>query len=376
MTDAPIRMMLVGGFLGAGKTTLMAAAGRRLAQRGLNIGFITNDQAAGLVDTEMLKLTGFDVKEVAGACFCCKFDELILKTDELYSKRKPDVLITEPVGSCTDLSATVLQPIKKFFGDKLRVTPFSVLVDPERLKELLSGKETVFAATVLYIYSKQLEEADIIVLNKIDTLSKDEVQALKKEVAKKFPTAQVVAISALNGEGLDEWLELAMQDRPAGQNVLTIDYDKYAEGERVLGWLNAAVKLQSETPIDFRTFAFDLLRAFKGEFQNRKAEIAHLKLFISATGTGLVGNLTSTKGMPFVFVNGTAGSSTSGLLILNARVHIGPDELKSAVETTIGNLKQKGIHTEFVSLECFSPGRPNPTHKNTTNCCTPGSGCC
>jgi G3E family GTPase len=47
------RLVLIGGFLGAGKTTLMAQAGRRLAAQGKTVGFITNDQADQLVDTEM-----------------------------------------------------------------------------------------------------------------------------------------------------------------------------------------------------------------------------------------------------------------------------------------------------------------------------------
>ena len=73
----------------------------------------------------------------------------------------------------------MLQPIKKFFGDKFRVAPFSVVVDPQRLRLALSGKASVFTDSVLYIYGKQLEEADIIVLNKIDQLSPEEIAELK-----------------------------------------------------------------------------------------------------------------------------------------------------------------------------------------------------
>src|SRR4051794_17000415 len=119
------KLVLIGGFLGSGKTTLMAQAGKRLAEKGKRVGLITNDQAADLVDTELLKQTGLDVKEVAGACFCCKFDDLIAKGDEFLAEGKPDVLLSEPVGSCTDLSATVLQPIKKFFSERFHAAPYS-----------------------------------------------------------------------------------------------------------------------------------------------------------------------------------------------------------------------------------------------------------
>ena len=359
-----VRMVLVGGFLGAGKTTLMAIAGRRLAARGMQVGFITNDQAGELVDTALLKQTGIEVKEVAGACFCCKFEELILRTGEFSAHRQPDVLMTEPVGSCTDLSATVLQPIKKFYGDKFRVAPFSVVVDPSRLKELLNDPDGLFSYNVMYVYSKQLEEADCIVLNKTDQLSESEIQDLKLQLTHKFPNAQIITLSAVTGTGVDEWLDIILKDSPAGRNILEIDYDKYAEGEAKLGWLNTAVKLQAVASQDWKAFAFELLRRFKDQFKFKKAEVAHLKLFITAEGTGLVGNLTSTRGMPFVFVNGKAGiDSTHALMILNARVHMDPIALRASVEDVFDHVREKGTRIDVVSMECFSPGRPKPTHR-------------
>ena len=72
-----LRFAMIGGFLGAGKTTTMARLGRFYADRGLRVGLVTNDQAQNLVDTTSLRAQGFNVDEVAGACFCCKFDELV-----------------------------------------------------------------------------------------------------------------------------------------------------------------------------------------------------------------------------------------------------------------------------------------------------------
>ncbi len=98
-----------------GKTTLLAQAAGILVARGKRVGLITNDQAADLVDTAMLRGKGFDVSEVAGGCFCCRFNDLVTASDSLLSEQKPDVLIGEPVGSCTDLAATVVQPMNVFF---------------------------------------------------------------------------------------------------------------------------------------------------------------------------------------------------------------------------------------------------------------------
>ena len=123
------RIILVGGFLGAGKTTLIGQAARRFLQQGKKVGLIVNDQAANLVDTAVLREAGTAIEEVAGGCFCCKFSDLINVIERLNAEADHDVIIGEPVGSCTDLSATVLQPLKQFYSGQYRLSPFSVLID-------------------------------------------------------------------------------------------------------------------------------------------------------------------------------------------------------------------------------------------------------
>jgi len=132
------RLILVGGFLGTGKTTLLWQAARGLASRGKRVGLITNDQAPDLVDTGFLAEQGFAVREVTGSCFCCNFAGLISAADDLARDIRANVLIAEPVGSCTDLSATILQPLKDKFAREFVLAPFSVLADAVRLREVLT----------------------------------------------------------------------------------------------------------------------------------------------------------------------------------------------------------------------------------------------
>ena len=102
-----MRFLMVGGFLGAGKTTTLGRLASRYIDKGLRVGIVTNDQATDLVDTHTLRQRGFDVEEVPGACFCCKFDDLLSTIGRLEGAETPDVILAEPVGSCTDLVATV-----------------------------------------------------------------------------------------------------------------------------------------------------------------------------------------------------------------------------------------------------------------------------
>jgi G3E family GTPase len=147
------RYLMIGGFLGAGKTTAIGKLARHLSDQGLKVGLITNDQAGGLVDTKLLRGQGFATEEIAGGCFCCRFNTLVDAAARLNDASKPDVFIAEPVGSCTDLVATVTYPLRRMYGDNFTVAPLSVLVDPVRARRVF-GLETggTFSSKVTYIF--------------------------------------------------------------------------------------------------------------------------------------------------------------------------------------------------------------------------------
>src|SRR5258706_15790046 len=92
------RYIMIGGFLGAGKTTAVARLAQRLSAQGRTVGLITNDQGSRLVDTALLASQGFSVEEIAGGCFCCRFNSLLGPAAKLSLATRPDVFIAEPVG--------------------------------------------------------------------------------------------------------------------------------------------------------------------------------------------------------------------------------------------------------------------------------------
>jgi G3E family GTPase len=244
--------VMVGGFLGAGKTTALIRAGEHLTRVGKRVGLIMNDQSEALVDTALVRAKNFPVEEIAGGCFCCRFNSLIEAAARLDETTRPDVFLAEPVGSCTDLNATVSLPLRHMYGDRYTVAPLSVLVDPERALRVLgveSGR--AFSSKVLYVYRKQLEEADVLVINKIDTTTQARVGALRAALADVNSAARVVEMSARTGAGVADWIDSLLDGRSGGR-VLDIDYDTYAEGEAELGWLNSSVHVRAE-----RSFPLD-----------------------------------------------------------------------------------------------------------------------
>jgi len=358
-----VKLILVGGFLGAGKTTLLAQAAGRLAREGKRVGLITNDQATDLVDTGILGQAASGVHEVSGGCFCCRFQDLVSALKQLMSTLKPNVLIGEPVGSCTDLSATVLQPLKHIYGNLFSISPFSVLVDPTRLRESVGlDAHSRFPNSVLYIFRKQLEEADVIVLNKADLLSSVELTEQRGMVAERFPDTPLLTMSALKGDGVDAWLNVILRDQPAGQRIAEVDYDTYAEGEAELGWLNASVELRADGGGDWRPFCLDLVSRMRNELQAASAEIAHVKLYLGTFSGSLVANVTSTRGEPSVRGR-VVGTPQEADLTLNARVHMGPGELREVAERSLHASAGDRIKVRIKSIRNFSPARPEPTHR-------------
>src|SRR6266850_7710912 len=193
------RYIMIGGFLGAGKTTCVAKLAQQLTAQALRVGLITNDQGSELVDTAMLRSRGFATEEIPGGCFCCRFNSLVDAANKLTEKSRPEVFIAEPVGSCTDLVATVTYPLRRLYGDNFTVAPVSVLVDPIRALRVFGLEEGgSFSEKVIYIYNKQLEEADLIVVSKSDLLDEPRLASLRAAISRKFPGKEMMTVSARN----------------------------------------------------------------------------------------------------------------------------------------------------------------------------------
>jgi hypothetical protein len=244
-----------------------------------------------------------------------------------------------------------------------------VLIDAKQVRVLArlrkaaeSGQSAPFPDNVLYIYEKQLEEADLIVLNKADVVSANELAELKASLAKRFPDTPLLAMSALTGEGVDAWLDFISRRQAAGKKIAEVDYDTYAAGEAALGWMNASAKLRANDDIDWRAFAADLLEAVRGELRAQSAEIAHLKLYLTSTGGNIVANITGNDSPLFLRGEITPRQRRVALLI-NARVHVQPDALRKAVEDRLQATAGGRVEARIASIRSFFPGRPQPTYR-------------
>lgn len=360
---------MIGGFLGAGKTTAVGRLARHLHEEGRRVGLITNDQSIGLVDTALLRGQGWTVEEIAGGCFCCRFASLHEAASKLTEEIRPEVFLAEPVGSCTDLVATVSYPLRRIYGDDFMIAPLSVLIDPARAERVLglSTMGRAFSEKVVYVYRKQLEEADAIVINKIERLDEVRRLALRARLADEYPRARVFEVSAKEGDGLETWFEWLLSAEGSTGPTMDLDYDTYAEGEALLGWVNATWAVSSSRPFNANELLVKLTAMMQARCREGELEIAHLKMTLDAPDAG--GQLSVVS-----VVDGDEAPDlreslldevSGGSLIVNLRAEGDPEALRTiATEVVASATEGAGLEARSEHVEFFRPGRPVPTHRD------------
>jgi hypothetical protein len=269
----------------------------------------------------------------------------------------------------------------------------SVLVDPIRARRvfgLATGER--FSPNVEYIFRKQLEEADIIVISKCDLLSPADVDALRAALQRAHPLAEVLAVSTRQGTGVDTWFRRVTFGEPRGRAPMSLDYDRYADGEARLGWLNAEVMLTAVPPHDSDALLTALATALRNALTREEAEIAHLKMTLaprpniarpsesreesdaaSGDGAGLrspIGTINLVRNDIVPELGMRLGAAVAAArIVVNLRAEAAPEMLERALQESLGEVAaaSPGVRLTLTHAESFRPGRPAPTHRDAAS---------
>ena len=280
------------------------------------------------------------------------------------------MLITKPAGSCTDLIATVTRPLLRLFADRYTMAPLSVVVDPIRARQVLRlDAGAGFSGDIEYIYLKQLEEAELIVMNKCDLLADDLVNELGTVLSERFPRAEVLAVSAWNGLQLTDWFSRILGGAPTTRKHVDVDYEIYAVGEARLGWVNARVNATGAVPFDAEVLLAEFARALQGDLLASGITMAHLKVSLAPRdGVGEAVAAVQVVHNEAVLAPGlpSVAPLSDATMLVNLRAEASPALLEGALRTAIDGVGGPGrdLTLTLAEISAFSPGAPRPTHRD------------
>ncbi|MBW6471722.1 MAG: hypothetical protein K0B14_01240 [Anaerolineaceae bacterium] len=358
-----MKIYLVSGFLGSGKTTAIISASKALMAQGLKVGVITNDQGKYLVDTHFMRLNDIPAVEVNGGCFCCNYGDFNQSLEQITQEIKPDVVFAESVGSCADIVATVVKPLMEFKTSHEEDTTLTTFTDARLLKIYLEGGDLPFQDHVIYIFEQQIQEAGILVINKVDLLADDVLGDLLDRTAQHFPEKQVLPLVSLTPESVTPWLESLQNTLQYATAPLKISYKIYGSGEQELAWYDAQLRVESGSKPAVE-WVQDFLGLVAQQISEQGIPVGHLKFLLSDGVHHQKFSLVSGDGAPVFVIDRPEEWGQTVELTVNARLEGSQEEIKqlfqSCLTESTDSMKTK---VKVLAEESFHPGFPKPTYR-------------
>lgn len=358
-----MKIHLVSGFLGSGKTTAIISASKALMAQGLKVGVITNDQGKYLVDTHFMRLNDIPAVEVNGGCFCCNYGDFNQSLEQITQEIKPDVVFAESVGSCADIIATVVKPLMEFKTAHEEDTTLSTFTDARLLKIYLEGGDLPFQDNVIYIFEQQIQESGILVVNKVDLLEDLVLGDLLDRTARRFPEKQILPLVSLMPESVTPWLESLQGAFPRTSEPLQISYKLYGSGEQELAWYDARFRVESGSKPAI-AWVQDFLGLVAQQISEQAIPVGHLKFLLSDGVHHQKISLVSGDATLAYVIDRPAKWGTTVELTINARAECPQEELLQLFQRCLRQSTDSvKIKVTILAEEAFHPGFPNPTYR-------------
>ena len=186
-----VPVVLVSGFLGSGKTTLVRHLLADARRRGVRVAVISNELGELGIDRSLLANAQGDLIELAGGCICCRLSDRFVETLELLHERaRPQRVIVETSGVALPYETQLhlwREPVSRWVGDDLAV----VVVNAE---QLAAGMADGLAAEISGddLLGQQVSSADLLVLNQIDRVEASELPRLEARLRELEPEAPIL----------------------------------------------------------------------------------------------------------------------------------------------------------------------------------------
>ncbi|MCL2141485.1 MAG: GTP-binding protein [Methanimicrococcus sp.] len=211
-----MKVFIIGGFLGSGKTTTVLKLIQKLAANNKKVALIVNEIGEIGIDGETLEIAGIPSREITDGCICCSLKlGLVITVSELADIYKPDILIMEPTG--LSFPSQIRDELLSL-NIMMTFAPIVTLVDVSRFAAELSQ--------IPKFVEQQFKEAEIIGINKIDLADDEKIQIVETFLKEMNPNAKILHMAASkNDDAVNQIYDLVMKEGKTIQELIDESFE-------------------------------------------------------------------------------------------------------------------------------------------------------
>lgn len=194
-----MHLLIVSGMLGVGKTSVILKLLEPMIEKQTRVIVIENDFGEYGIDSEVLERAGLKVRDLKGGCVCCTLQGgLVDSLRAMQLEYNPEVAIVEPTGIADP--EFIVNSVTDVTGITLDKYTVAVVIDSERFLKVKKMFERPL--------KNQLKLAELVLLNKIDTVSSEDLDQIESDVRGFGYDGKIIRVRADTGEGMEDILEV------------------------------------------------------------------------------------------------------------------------------------------------------------------------